>query len=103
MHGVAVAAVIRPTAAAKVLQSAGRLPHRTCQPVGNLLVDIELVAQDILHVLWIRCSATMDQDQLRLLWRGGIEGHLCPWEQARALALRDVFKELFRGLMKERV
>ena len=36
----------------------------------------------------------MNQAELRAYWRGGPAGRLCPLEQMRALALRDVHKEL---------
>jgi hypothetical protein len=32
----------------------------------------------------------MDQEQMRAYWRSAPAGRLCPWEQAKALALREV-------------
>ena len=39
----------------------------------------------------------MDQEQLRAYWRNAPVGRLCPWEQAKALALREVSAELNDG------
>ena len=32
-----------------------------------------------------------DQETLRELWRGGPDGALCPWEQAKAWGLREAW------------
>ena len=37
------------------------------------------------------------QDALRELWRGGQSSRMCPWEQARALALREASREIHGG------
>jgi hypothetical protein len=39
----------------------------------------------------------MDQEQMRAYWRSAPAGRLCPWEQAKALALREVYKKLNDG------
>ena len=39
----------------------------------------------------------MDQEQMRAYWRSAPAGRLCPWEQAKALALREVGKKLKDG------
>ena len=39
----------------------------------------------------------MDQDSLRCLWLHGQEGRLSPWEQAKALGLREASRDLHHG------
>ena len=39
----------------------------------------------------------LGQDVLRGLWRGGQAHRRCPWEQARALALREASREIHGG------
>ena len=39
----------------------------------------------------------MDEEQMRAYWRSAPAGRLCPWEQAKALALREVGKKLNEG------
>ena len=42
------------------------------------------------------CCA-MDQDSLRSFWLHAQDGRLCPWEQAKALGLREASRELHKG------
>ena len=37
------------------------------------------------------------QEELRSLWLSAPPGRLCPWEQARALGLREASKLIFDG------
>ena len=39
----------------------------------------------------------MDQDSLRRLWLHGQEGRLSPWEQAKALGLREASRDIHHG------
>ena len=39
----------------------------------------------------------MDQDSLRSFWLHAQDGRLCPWEQAKALGLREASRELHKG------
>ena len=39
----------------------------------------------------------MDQETLRNFWRSAPDGRLCPWEQAKALGLREASKDLHGG------
>ena len=39
----------------------------------------------------------MDQAGLRKYWLSAPEGRLTPWEQAKALGLREAYKELHNG------
>ena len=39
----------------------------------------------------------LSQDVLREVWRGGQANRMCPWEQARALALREASREIHGG------
>ena len=39
----------------------------------------------------------MDQETLRNFWRSAPEGRLCPWEQAKALGLREASKVVHNG------
>ena len=39
----------------------------------------------------------MDQDSLRSFWLHAQDGRLRPWEQAKALGLREASRELHKG------
>ena len=43
----------------------------------------------------LKFPRAMDQDSLRCLWLHGQEGRLSPWEQARALGLREASRDLY--------
>ena len=43
------------------------------------------------------CRSAISQDTLRELWLGGQHGRLCPWEQAKALGLRQASREIHGG------
>ena len=42
----------------------------------------------------------LSQETLRDLWHSSPAGRLTPWQQARALALRDVSKEMYGGRVR---
>ena len=44
------------------------------------------------------CEASMDQNQLKELWNSGRPGRLCPKEQLKALAFREVYKSMGQKL-----
>ena len=39
----------------------------------------------------------MDQEGLRAFWLHAQDGRICPWEQAKALGLREASRELHKG------
>ena len=41
--------------------------------------------------------AELDQETLRKYWLSASENRLCPWEVAKALALREASKEIHKG------
>ena len=45
----------------------------------------------------LKFPRAMDQDSLRCLWLHGQEGRLSPWEQAKALGLREASRDIHHG------